>query len=136
MKYENNVLLVLFLVFLDQLSKFYFFAKNIEIFEYFSFNYVSNTGALFGWFKGYNFIFIILSLVVIGTIFYNYRNRKLRFGFDFILAGAFGNLIDRIFRGYVVDFVDFKVWPVFNLADAFVTVGVLILLYKMLKEKG
>lgn len=136
MKYENNVLLVLFLVFLDQLSKFYLFGRNIKIFEYFSFNYVSNTGALFGWFKGYNLLFIVLSLIVIGIIFYNYRSKKLRFGFDFILAGAFGNLIDRVFRGYVVDFIDFKVWPVFNLADAFVTMGVLILLYKMLKEKG
>ncbi len=136
MKHAKNILLILFLVALDQVSKFYFISKNIKIFEYFSLNFVANTGALFGFFKGYNFIFIFLSLIVIALILCNYKDKKLRFGFNFILAGAFGNLIDRIFRGYVVDFINLKIWPVFNLADGFVTVGVLILVYIILKEKG
>ena len=135
MKNLKNILFVLALLILDQLTKFYFIGKNIKIFEYFSFNFTANTGIVFGFFKGMNLIFIFTSLIIICFVIYFYREKKLRLGFNFILAGAFGNLIDRIFRGYVVDFIDLKIWPVFNLADAFIVIGVLLLIYFMWKEK-
>lgn len=136
MKYLKDVLLVLFLVTLDQISKFYFFNKNLRIFRYFYLNFVANTGTVFGFIKDVNLLMIIFSFFVIGFLFYYYaKNRKLRFGLDFVLAGAFGNLFDRIFMGYVVDFIDLKIWPVFNLADMFIVFGMIILLWKVFKEK-
>lgn len=137
MKYLKNIIFVVFFVILDQLTKFYFFGKNIYLLKYFSFNFVANTGITFGLLKGYNIFFILLSLFVIFLVLYYYRkNEKYSLAFNFILVGAFGNLIDRIFRGYVIDFIDFKVWPVFNLADAFVTFGALLLIYYLFKEKA
>ncbi len=54
---------------------------------------------------------------------------------SFILAGALGNLIDRLFLGYVIDFLDFRIWPVFNVADSAITVGAILLGYSILKKK-
>ncbi len=132
----TNLLLILFLVILDQITKDYFINKNIKIFEYLSFNFVANTGAVFGLFKGFNWIFLIISILVGCFIVYYYKKEKrLRLSFNFILAGVAGNLIDRISRGYVVDFIDLKAWPVFNLADSYIVIGAAILVYKILKEK-
>lgn len=137
MKYFREVLFVIFLVFIDQLTKLYFYGKNIFLFKYLSFNYVANTGITFGFFKGFNLLFIILTLLIIVFVLYYYRKeKKYDLAFNFILAGAFGNLIDRIFRGFVVDFIDLGFWPIFNLADAFVTIGALLLIYYLWKEKS
>ena len=125
MKHIKHILLIFFLILLDQISKFYFFRKN---------SFVSNTGTFFGLLKNMNFVFIILSIVVIVFVIYYYKEDKLRSGFDFVLAGAFGNLIDRLFRGFVVDFIDLKFWPVFNLADVFITLGVILLIYKTFRD--
>lgn len=125
MKYLNHFLLILSLVFLDQISKLYFIRNG---------NFVSNTGTFFGLFKNMNLFFIILSILVIFIVLYFYKEKNLRHGFDFVLAGAFGNLFDRLFKGFVVDFIDLRFWPVFNFADVFVTLGVLILLYKIYKD--
>ncbi len=136
MKYLKDFIFVLILIVIDQLTKLYFIGKHIYLFKYFSFNFVANTGISFGFFKGYNILFILISLLVILFVFYFYnKEKKHSLAFNFILAGAFGNLIDRIFRGYVIDFVDLGFWPVFNLADVFVTCGALLLLYYMMKEK-
>ncbi len=137
MKHLKNILLILTLIVVDQLSKLYFIGKNIEIFKYFSFSYLQNTGGVFGILKNSNFYFILLTLIIIFVVVYYYdKDKKFSLGFNFLLAGAFDNLIDRVFRGYVIDFIDFKIWPVFNLADVFITLGVLIIVYKTLKEKG
>ena len=138
MKNPKNILLILSLIILDQATKFYFTGKNIEIFKYFSFNFVANTGMGFGLLKGFNLLFIFTTLLVILLtyyIMYKKKEKKYQLSFNLIIAGAIGNLIDRIFRGFVVDFIDIKIWPVFNLADAFVTIGVVILAWKMIKEK-
>ncbi|MFH1847393.1 MAG: signal peptidase II [Candidatus Omnitrophota bacterium] len=55
---------------------------------------------------------------------------------SFIIAGTIGNLIDRIRFGYVIDFIDFRVWPVFNIADSFITIGAVILMASFLRKKG
>ncbi len=136
MKYLKSILLIIILVILDQLSKFYFINRNIKIFSFFSLTFVKNTGVSFGLFKGYNLIFILLTLLVIATIIYNYKKYpKSYLAFNLILAGAIGNLIDRIFRGFVIDFIDFNFWPVFNLADSLIVIGALILIYNLIKEK-
>ncbi|MDX1662242.1 MAG: signal peptidase II [Candidatus Promineifilaceae bacterium] len=112
-----------------------------EIAHLFRLTHVSNTGAAFGLFQGASPIFIVIALVVgIVIIFYNYTlpagHMLLRVALGLQLGGAFGNLIDRIRLGHVTDFLDFGPWPVFNLADAAVVAGVIILGYLMLQEEA
>ena len=135
MKYFKHLVLIVILSLSDLLSKLYFKNNSIEISRYFSFTYLENTGTSFGLFKNNNLLFVFITLIVIGLILYNYKKEKnFQLGFDFILAGAFGNLVNRLVYGYVVDFIDFKIWPVFNLADTFIVVGVLYCIYFSFKK--
>ena len=59
----------------------------------------------------------------------------MKLGLIFILSGALGNLIDRLCFGYVIDFLDFRIWPVFNLADSAITVGTILIIWQTLIEK-
>jgi len=90
-----------------------------------------NTGAAFGILKGYNPFFIFVSIVII--IFFSLnlkgfekKNFLFKCSVGLILGGAIGNLIDRVRFGYVIDFIDLRVWPVFNIADSSVTVGIFL----------
>ena len=95
--------------------------------------HINNTGAAFGMFKNGNPIFMTLAVIVSGAIIYYYpripANEKLiRFSLSLQLAGALGNLIDRIIFGQVTDFVSVGNFAIFNVADSSITVGVAILL--------
>jgi len=102
------------------------------------FTLVHNTGIAFGFFKDCGIVFIIIPVILTGLLVYNvyyYRHspsmsRVYIVAFSLILGGAIGNLIDRIYLGYVIDFIDFRVWPVFNLADSAITIGAAIILLK------
>lgn len=98
--------------------------------EIFHLTYVENRGAAFGVFQGQRIFFILVAMVVaalVGYIAIRYKNKPwmLNMGLSFLSAGALGNTIDRIWRGYVVDFFDFRLvdFPVFNVADIFVCLG-------------
>ncbi|MDO8636482.1 MAG: signal peptidase II, partial [Dehalococcoidia bacterium] len=98
------------------------------------FTYVRNTGIAFGIPANQFFLVFMTSAVVVALLVYLIRYhesqpRLVRIALSSITGGAVGNLIDRIRLGYVVDFVDFQVWPVFNIADSSVVVGVGLLLY-------
>lgn len=102
--------------------------------------YVHNTGGAFSIFKGQNTLFITFGLVVTACLLYSLRHadslgRINATAFGLILGGAVGNLIDRIRFGWVVDFIDFRVWPVFNIADSGITVGIGLLLWTLMFEK-
>ena len=101
----------------------------------FHFTYVINTGAAFSFFRGQveilRWISLIVSLFLIIFIWYTPRLTLLeQLGYGLILSGAIGNGIDRFLFGYVVDFLDFRLinFPVFNLADVAINIGVLLLL--------
>ena len=139
-------LIALLIVILDQLTKF-LVIKNFRINEtlliinkIFHLTYVQNTGAGFGILKGFEVLLIIISLIVIGFIVYYIKKikeneRLLQILLAFVLAGTIGNLIDRIRLGYVVDFLDFRIWPVFNIADSFITIGIIgLIIYFWKKE--
>ncbi|MFA6141767.1 MAG: signal peptidase II [Candidatus Omnitrophota bacterium] len=101
---------------------------------------VLNNGTAFGLFKGMNAFFILISTAVITyIILYAWRNRPLGFAWSlilgFILGGASGNLFDRIKFGRVIDFLDFRIWPVFNVADSCITIGMILLAWKILRHK-
>ena len=99
---------------------------------------VHNTGIAFGLFKDQGVVFIIIPIIAVVLLVFNihyYRqqqglSRTYIVAFSLILGGAIGNLIDRIFFGYVIDFIDLQVWPVFNLADSAITIGAVIILFK------
>jgi len=133
MKYKF-LILTFVIVFIDQLTKF--LMRDVhKNFDFFSLNYTVNSGALFGLFKGMNLIFIILSIIILGFILiYLYREKKNYLGFSFLISGLIGNLIDRVFLGHVIDFLDFKIWPVFNIADSALVIGVIILLFSLKKD--
>ena len=102
--------------------------------------YVRNTGMAFSLFVGFSpYIAVVGTLVVALVIFFHYRlaryNFMVQLGLSFILGGSLGNLIDRFARGYVVDYLDITVWPVFNLADVMINVGVILLAYKLFEEE-
>lgn len=109
--------------------------QSIPVLEnIFHITYVQNTGAAFSILKGKTFLFTAVSSVIILTIIYiliKYPIKRKIFGIvmAMILGGAFGNLIDRLRYGYVVDFLDFRVWPVFNIADCAIVLGVVVLAY-------
>tara|TARA_Y100000310_G_scaffold232222_1_gene234970 strand:+ start:224 stop:658 length:435 start_codon:yes stop_codon:yes gene_type:complete len=90
---------------------------------------VKNTGAVFGMMHGQNVILIWISLIVVGFIlFYLEDLCESKAGMvmtALVIGGAVGNLIDRIRVGYVIDFIDFRIWPVFNVADSAIMVGVI-----------
>jgi signal peptidase II len=114
-------------------------AGSIKIFPFLRLTYVENTGAAFGSFQGGNYALAGAAGIVLGLLFY-WRGDLLKYGpaarwaFIFITAGAFGNLYDRIVLGYVVDYIDFIIWPVFNAADSFITIGAGLLCWCFIKE--
>ena len=91
-----------------------------------------NTGAAFGMFKDGSMVFTVLAFLVIGVILYYYpqvekADRSLRLAMSMQLGGAAGNLIDRLTIGHVTDFISVGKFPVFNVADASITVGAAVL---------
>ena len=96
--------------------------------------YVQNTGAAFGLFKGQQAVFIGLSVVIIVWIAWELFSRpamapRSLWACGLILGGAAGNLIDRVRCGYVIDFLDLRVWPVFNIGDSAITIGATLLIW-------
>ena len=144
--FNMNVLFLSFFLFLlDQISKYLVrhnmsLGQSIEIIpNFFYLTYITNDGMAFGIdFPFGIFLFSALSIVLTIFLFYYLYTIKndvfiLRFSISLIIAGALGNLTDRIFLGEVVDFFDFMIgnfrWYVFNIADSCVTVGMVIMLF-------
>jgi len=92
---------------------------------------VHNRGAAFGILKNQLLLFIAISLFAIAFIVVNLKNKSnpliFKIALSLILGGAAGNLIDRLRFGYVVDFLDLRFWPVFNLADSALTIGAAVI---------
>jgi len=140
------IVLILILVGADQLSKYLIDSYMLEgetlpiINDFFHLTYVKNRGIAFGMFQGkLDIISIATIIATVAIAYYLYKERnKLsmieKMGFIYILAGAIGNMIDRAFRGFVVDMVDFRgVWSyVFNLADVWINIGVVFVLLDQL----
>ena len=108
----------------------------IVIKNFFYITYVRNTGAAWSIFSDKTWMLVLVSLVIISVIvIYVLKNKPKsmleKVGYSMILGGAIGNFIDRIIYGYVIDFLDFYIfgysYPIFNLADTFIVIGVLLL---------
>ena len=116
------------------------YGQSIKILpNIFHFTFILNNGTAFGLFKGANAALAVLSVAVITLIiFYVLKNKTSGFvnslALGLILGGALGNLFDRVRFGCVIDFLDFRVWPVFNVADSAITIGTVILAWNILKQ--
>ncbi|HEX9016151.1 MAG TPA: signal peptidase II [Chloroflexota bacterium] len=104
-------------------------------------SYVENRGSAFGLFQNQSLFFIVVGVLVIAGILVGQRfvpahRTALAISLGMPLGGAAGNLLDRIRQGFVFDFIDLKWWPVFNVADSAIVVGVLVLAYHLLTGPG
>lgn len=132
---------------IDQISKVLismFLEINEQIIvikDFFSLYFIENYGAAWSILSGKANLLIIASviaLIIIYRYMYNFKNNKRNnLAFGFIIGGIFGNLIDRVFLGYVRDFLSFNIfsykYPVFNFADTFIVIGVFLLIFAIIK---
>ena len=112
--------------------------KSIELIpDFFYLTYTHNDGAAWSILSGKTFLLIIISFfVIIGLIYFVYKNKPTdkitAIGYILLLGGAIGNLIDRMIYGYVIDYLDFYIFnyhfPIFNLADSCIVIGVILYL--------
>lgn len=137
------------LIFIDQIVKFLvdrhmIFGDTIPVIgDFFHITYVQNRGIAFGIFQGkVDIISIATVIAIILIIVYFLKNVKKfnffeRIAYLFIISGAVGNMIDRLLRGYVVDMIDFRgIWSfVFNIADVYINLGVILLLLDLLVKR-
>lgn len=142
-----SILFVILLVVLDQASKIYLTLVNktspidLEVIRgFFRITYTCNDGAAFSILKGKRVFFIIMTIIVVFLIVYYLLKNKVywveKYSLLLIISGAVGNLIDRIMYGHVIDFLDFIIFgydfPVFNIADSFITIGAIGLIISIL----
>ncbi len=102
--------------------------------------YVQNTGAAFGIFEGNSMVLAILAVLVVLSLLIYFRqwiaeSPWLALAIGLQLGGAIGNILDRLQHGFVVDFIDFRYWPTFNVADSAITIGVIILAISLFKRE-
>jgi len=128
-------------VVLDQVSKFLIRANQdilpIPAEGFFRINYVTNIGGAFGILGNQAFLLSLTAIVGIAVIliyvrYPSFNSILVRMALGLLLGGAVGNLIDRLALGWVVDFIDIGAWPVFNLADSAITVGIILMIYYFL----
>jgi signal peptidase II len=140
------VLIVTSVIILDQITKYLIATylspfDSIEVFSFLHIVNVRNTGAAFGSFRnvGSSFFIVISVIAIIFVISLLVRKTYNYVGLSLVLGGAIGNLIDRVFYGKVVDFIDFSVgsfhWPAFNVADSSLTVGIALILLTSITKK-
>ena len=141
---RSYIFLIAALVFAaDRLTK-YFIIKSLDLGQsikvipnIFHITLVSNYGAAFGLLQDYAVFFIIFSFTAIALILLIITKKPqldmpLAVSLALILGGASGNIVDRIKFGHVIDFLDFRIWPVFNIADSAISIGVALLAFRFI----
>jgi len=140
------IFLSLLICFLDQFSKYLIIINYNSILKknllFFTIDFVKNFGAAFNIFSGSRILLstisIFISFILIYFILKNNTNKSIDlFSYSFILGGTLGNGIDRIFKGYVVDFINlnFINFPIFNIADTAINIGFFLILFNIFKLK-
>lgn len=143
------LLVCIFLILADQLLKRYIVSvlplgTSIPVVPgIFHITYIQNPGAAFGILENQQTFFIVIGVAILAVAGYFYPRLQqetawIRYGAAMLLGGAVGNLIDRIWIGRVIDFLDFRIWPIFNLADIAIVCGVGCIMYAIIfqmKEK-
>ena len=140
------LLVALLVIIFDQLTMYYvvsnfYLGESVPVIEnIFHWTYILNPGAAFGMFEGSRWFFVVIAIGVLVGIWYmkdeiNEGGWMMQYGAALFGGGAIGNLIDRARSGLVIDFFDFRIWPVFNVADIAICVGVAMILWKVLQTE-
>ncbi len=130
-KYQFNILIVIAIFIVDRLLKLFFYhAENILI------NYTKNSGIAFGIYLPKVFLLPLMIGVVVFlsgllVIAWRQKNQLSLLGYFAIILGAISNIIDRLKYDFVIDYIDLKIWPVFNLADVLILGGIVLILYQL-----
>ncbi len=147
----TTIIISIILLCIDQISKLLVVnlltkTDSITIIKnFFYLTYINNDGAAFSILVGKRiFLILIAVLVTVMLIRYikknNIQNKLELVSISLIIGGSLGNLMDRVVRGYVIDFLDFKIFnynfPIFNLADTFIVIGVFLLLLKEIRKEN
>ncbi len=144
---KKTFVITIFILVLDQLTKslvevFIKLNESIPIIKnFFYLSIVHNTGGAWSIFEGYSYLFIIISilaLIILIKFMFSFKNNlRNNIAFAFTCGGILSNLADRIFLGYVRDFLDFRIfnynYPIFNIADITIVIGVFLLIIAILK---
>jgi signal peptidase II len=136
-------IIIISIIIIDQLIKIFMINKKIVVIQNFlECTYTKNTGVAFG-LADNNILFIILINIFMLSIMFiiikkieNEISLCLFVNIIFIFAGGLSNFIDRIFRGYVIDYIDLNIlnFPNFNIADFFISIGVIVVILEILKQ--
>ena len=147
---KKILLITIFSILIDQLSKLIIISnfevgKSLSVIpSFFSITYVKNTGAAWGMFSNGTIILSLVSIVFLFFAFkYIYEAKNISlfnvFAYGMLLGGIIGNLIDRLIRGYVVDFLNFEIFnydfPVFNIADCFIVISIILIIIESFTKK-
>ena len=139
-------LLALLVVLLDQATKYYVvthfaLGESVPVVNnVFHWTFILNPGAAFGMLEGSRWLFVVIALAVIGGVLYLRKEIEQSgvlacMGAALFTGGAVGNLIDRMLHGVVIDFFDFRIWPIFNVADIAICTGVGLIIWSILKTE-
>lgn len=139
-------LIVIIWLVLDQVSKYYVMnhfavGESVPVIQnVFHLTYIINRGAAFGMLANQRWFFLVVAfiLIIVYAIYHKKVNRgpiSLRIGSALLISGAIGNGIDRYVLHGVVDFFDFRIWPIFNVADIGICVGVACIIYHLLRNE-
>jgi signal peptidase II len=139
-----GVALFALLLAIDQFTKYhivanYVYGESHRMLPGVWFTYVQNTGTLWGLGNGasLNWVFMWLSVIAFGLLLFFYDQFTTtieKIAYTLIMAGLWGNLIDRALYGFVVDFIDVHWWPVFNIADSCITIAIVLLLLEQMRK--
>lgn len=129
--------MIVLLILLDQFTKYIAYTQKPDfdiIGDFLRMQYIGNTGTIFGLFENANFFFMVLAMILcVVIVIYLRKSVSPQSGkakaLWLILAGGIGNLIDRMVRGFVVDFISLKWVGIFNLADTYVVIGVILVIF-------
>ena len=145
------IILSIIFFFIDYLTKHVIInniplgVSNKVINNFFYITYVNNKGAAFSILNGKTFLLVIITIIIILMLINYIRKNNIKdklsiLSISLVIGGSLGNLLDRVVRGYVVDFLDFHIFgydfPVFNVADTFITVGVFLLFISLNRKEN
>ena len=107
----------------------------------FHLTYIQNPGAAFGLFENQTLFFIAIAAFLLAFLAFAYKELAaqgiwVRYGMSLLAGGAVGNLLDRVRFGAVIDYLDFRIWPIFNLADIGICLGAALIVWGLLREEG
>ena len=139
------LLIAILVVVVDRISKIYVESNFFEgqsialIKDYLNLTYIHNPGAAFGILANETWLFIAVAALIVFLIAFFYESIKregavFRYGIAALVGGAIGNLIDRIISGAVTDFIQFPIWPIFNVADIAICVGAFLIVLSVLLD--